>query len=95
MTGYNGWTNYETWRVNLEMFDGMDIEETFRRKPDLGDLMEWAKDYANELLEIDAKLGLALDYAQAFISNVNWAEIARHWMDDHWQEEEEEEEEFA
>lgn len=20
---YNGWTNYATWRVNLEMFDGM------------------------------------------------------------------------
>jgi len=19
---YNGWTNYATWRVNLEMFDG-------------------------------------------------------------------------
>ena len=23
---YNGWTNYETWRVNLEMFDGMSFE---------------------------------------------------------------------
>ena len=22
---YNGWTNYATWRVNLEIFDGMDI----------------------------------------------------------------------
>lgn len=21
---YNGWTNYPTWRVNLEMFDGYD-----------------------------------------------------------------------
>jgi hypothetical protein len=21
-TKYNGWTNYATWRVNLEMFDG-------------------------------------------------------------------------
>lgn len=22
MTTYNGWTNYATWRVNLEIFDG-------------------------------------------------------------------------
>ena len=21
---YNGWTNYETWRVNLELFNGDD-----------------------------------------------------------------------
>ena len=24
MSEYNGWTNYATWRVNLEMFDGAD-----------------------------------------------------------------------
>lgn len=24
---YNGWTNYETWRVNLEYFDGVDPEQ--------------------------------------------------------------------
>ncbi len=90
---YNGWTNYETWRVNLEMFDGMDIEETFRRKPQMIDLMEWAKEFANEMLEIDAKPGLALDYARSFISNVNWHEIAEHLLDGAYEEEEEEEEE--
>ena len=26
-TKYNGWTNYATWRVNLEIFDGMDFEQ--------------------------------------------------------------------
>jgi hypothetical protein len=24
---YNGWTNYETWRVNLEIFDGFDMDD--------------------------------------------------------------------
>ncbi len=24
---YNGWANYETWRVNLEMLDGMTPED--------------------------------------------------------------------
>jgi hypothetical protein len=28
-TKYNGWTNYATWRVNLEMFDGFDAREYF------------------------------------------------------------------
>jgi hypothetical protein len=25
-TDYNGWTNYATWRVNLEIIDGIEIE---------------------------------------------------------------------
>ena len=24
---YNGWTNYATWKVSLEMFDGVDWED--------------------------------------------------------------------
>ena len=23
---YNGWSNYETWRVNLEIFDGLQTD---------------------------------------------------------------------
>ena len=26
---YNGWTNYATWRVNLEIFDGLDPTSYF------------------------------------------------------------------
>ena len=26
---YNGWTNYATWRVNLEVFDGGDWKDHF------------------------------------------------------------------
>jgi hypothetical protein len=61
---YNGWTNYATWRVNLEMFDGFE--------PD-GEMD--ADDYkfmAIEFLEAGGTAGLAL----AFIDNVNWHEIA-------------------
>jgi hypothetical protein len=90
MADYNGWTNYATWRVNLEVFDGYDIEETFRRKPQVLDLMIWAEEYANELLELEAKQGLALDYARAFISEVNWHEIAKHLLEGAYEEEEEE-----
>jgi hypothetical protein len=65
---YNGWTNYATWRVNLEMFDGMEPGE---HGPDE------LRDLALDLIEQSAS-GLALDYAMAFLSDVNWYEIAAH-----------------
>jgi hypothetical protein len=36
---------------------------------------------------------LTYDYALAFISDVNWYEIAEHWTDELIEQEEEEEEE--
>lgn len=90
MSDYNGWTNYATWRVNLEVFDGYDISEVYRRKPQTLDVMEWCKEYAEELLELEAKPGLALDYARAFLSEVNWHEIAVHLLDGAYEEEMEE-----
>ena len=87
---YNGWTNYATWRVNLEMFDGM--------KPcDFGDghdsayeLSESLKYYADEILcQGCGYEGLVLDYARAFLSDVDWKEIAAHMIDDYPQETEE------
>ena len=29
---YNGWTNYETWRVMLEIFDGYETDEEVDRE---------------------------------------------------------------
>ena len=31
-TKYNGWTNYETWRVHLEMIDGTDPADISEQK---------------------------------------------------------------
>lgn len=71
---YNGWTNYETWRVALENFDGFDCDGVEYSEDDLQDLVI-------EHLENEAN-GLALDYALAFISKVNWYEIAQHLNSD-------------
>lgn len=73
MTTYNGWTNYATWRVNLELFDGL-TSEIFEFTDDLPAML---KDYAKNIIEDHAK-GIALDYALAFIADVNWREIADH-----------------
>tara|TARA_R100000808_G_C2034299_1_gene76731 strand:- start:74 stop:343 length:270 start_codon:yes stop_codon:yes gene_type:complete len=77
---HNGWTNYATWRVNLEVFDGIELSQTCTA--------EWCRDYMVLLLEsaIDDGHGavyenhqsLVLDYAMAFISEVNWFEISEH-----------------
>ena len=80
---YNGWTNYATWRVNLEMVDGLDPRDMGWDRLDHHDLMSALKDYANELIEMDVKESLALDYARAFLADVNWWEIAQHLIDDY------------
>lgn len=66
---YNGWSNYETWRVNLEIFDGGDFNMA-------GFEM---REFVEELIENGSTEGLARDYAMAFISNVDWMEISEHY----------------
>jgi hypothetical protein len=81
---YNGWTNYATWRVNLEMFDGFDAREYFTDANDEFDVSELAdnlKAYADDMLTINGEKGLAVDYARAFMADVNWQEIAEHLLD--------------
>lgn len=90
---YNGWTNYATWRVNLELFDGMEPRE-FGRNLDKFDLADLLKDYAEEAVSIGAN-ELARDYALAFLSDVDWQDIAKSMLDAYQDEEEEEEEEAA
>jgi len=76
---YNGWTNYATWRVNLEMFDG---SETYWTEVS-------AKEFVEECIESTTDEGIARDYAMAFISDVNWQEIAEHYQEENEDEEEE------
>ena len=79
---HNGWTNYPTWRVNLEIFDDIDPEywedqiEDGCTNYELGEHLE---EYAESLLEADNEL--AESYALAFMNEVNWSEIAKHIID--------------
>jgi hypothetical protein len=73
---YNGWTNYATWRVNLEIFDGIDPRDMGWHRLDKYDLAVILMEYADEIVAMDCKDGLALGYAQAFMSDVNYREIA-------------------
>jgi hypothetical protein len=81
---HNGWTNYATWRVNLEMFDSMEPTD-FGDGHDLPhELADSLKYYADEILcQGCGYEGLVLDYARAFLSDVNWHEIAKHMITDY------------
>lgn len=79
MTTYNGWTNYATWRVNLEIFDGFNPSDNGYDTKDTYQLSEQLKDYVISVIdETSLDDNIAKDYALAFISDVNWYEIAEH-----------------
>ena len=67
---YNGWTNYPTWRINLEYgfcdgaYEGYDAEDL--------------QSHVEEHLECSCDNITTLSYALAFVSDVNWHEIAKH-----------------
>jgi hypothetical protein len=84
---YNGWTNYATWRVNLEVFDGLDPREYFDGAEDVYELSRMLKDFADEVVLGNAEgLGypasLAYDYAETFLSAVDYYTIAEHMAED-------------
>ena len=82
---YNGWTNYETWRVSLEFFSDIEeeeLKEMFGNNPKeipLCDVEGYLEDIVLETINNDAKENsIAHSYACAFIDTVNWYEIAEH-----------------
>lgn len=88
-TKYNGWTNYATWRVNLEMFDSWGLgdiwgfDDADPKEVNIYELGKILQEYAEERMNEDASSeSLALSYAMAFLSDVNWSEIAKRIVDD-------------
>lgn len=87
--GYNGWTNYETWAVSLwlDTDDPSDIIE--RVKEDYEDDKEqWADEIAKKLESwVDERNpisdnSLYSDLLNASLSEVNWLEIAEHYLEE-------------
>ena len=93
-TTCNGWANYATWRVNLEILDDY-VSQTVSDDADMRrawldlptySLGELLKEYADDAVTGYGELsddfsgagGLAVSYARAFLDDVNWYEIADH-----------------
>ena len=69
---YNGWTNYATWRINLEIIDGIEFEV----KTCAATIQEIVEDVVFSQYELGNGSHLVEDYARAFISQVNFYKIA-------------------
>ena len=75
---YNGWTNYATWRVNLELFDGYELNK-LNKDLDTYELSQYLKEYAEYYVCEDTDNSeLCKSYALAFLDQVNYYEIAEH-----------------
>lgn len=91
-TTYNGWTNYATWRINLEIFDDCDWADV-TADTDTSELVEQLKQSLE--MYIDESFGsspsgnsLVRGWVEAFVIDVNFYEIADHIIEAKKEEEE-------
>lgn len=78
---YNGWTNYETWLVNLWFGDS--AAEYFADQkitPDSTDV----SDYVEQIYETDIPTsdGFFADVINSFMGRVDWQELADHYTEE-------------
>ena len=93
-TKYNGWTNYETWLTNLhfECFEFTDeVDEGMFDDLSRDEIKDWISNYIQECVEQtayeDIELGtpnrlFVTDMIQSFLGEVDWDDIADHYLDD-------------
>lgn len=109
MAEYNGWTNYETWCVNLWMDNehGQQdywadearqqyadaVAEGCMTRRDMAALAladrikeEHQNAAADSLAAARMDVGPLADLLRAALSEVNWQEIARNWIDSYCEE---------
>lgn len=98
MKTYNGWTNYATWRVNLELLD--DVETSLETSPEdyteyvengeisddnrmeiIYNLSKELESYVEEVMDSYDTDSIVRSYADSFLSDVNYYEIAEHKYD--------------
>jgi len=93
---YNAWTNYETWVVNLWMDNQKGqqdywIEEVREALKQDNPVLHFADRLKDEHEDASADMlkasnfdaGPFADLLNGALSEVNWREIAQHWIDDH------------
>jgi hypothetical protein len=100
MSNYNGWSNWETWKTNLEILDGMTAEDLCIEHFEVSEAYEAGQmiaDYVGEVIEAEyTHHGFIGGIVNDFLNSVNWTELAQgileQWVIDNPVETEEEEE---
>ncbi len=81
---YNGWSNYATWRFNLEFVDtmrGTDLAQDWERL-DLHEQAAVLKEAAEEFIHNATGDTTVSGWAQTFLDDVNFIEVAKHMNED-------------
>ena len=92
---YNGWTNYETFCVNswyqdLSYLFEDHIEDLSDEHDDKQDVLNtiagWIEEHINEEvdLQVDNRGGFVGDLMNAALTEVDWLDLAEHYIDDVW-----------
>lgn len=72
--GYNGWANEATWRVNLEVFSGIEWTEHVT----VDEMQDYIEEYLFAHYQRGGSSELLADFARAYIRQVNMYEIVSH-----------------
>ena len=88
MTDYNGWTNYQTWVINLWLNNDSGTcdyilelaDEALETEYPKATLMDSIKEYIEEYNPI-TEASLYSDLMQSAIDSANYYEIAEHWLE--------------
>lgn len=75
MSKYNGWNNYATFRVAHDILNDITFEDSVT----IDDLKEIVR---FEVFGDSAPRSLATDYANLFLNNVDWNELAEVYNTD-------------
>jgi hypothetical protein len=90
---YNGWTNYETWLFNLwhddafgdqaqEAWDEAEADDTFSREENAAlALADSISSFADEFIEVPES-GFLADITRSAMQEINFHEIAQHYIID-------------
>ena len=81
MSDYNGWTNRETWLVNLWYMDDMpeyfaEIDQYYVEPNELEEALTYMCEESELMSQIPC--GLVADFLSGCWSRVNWHELADH-----------------
>ena len=90
---YNGWTNYATWLCNL-WFDDFDFSDDIEGLSECCDskmdLLSHIEDIIKLNVEeyvdtiVDERIGFVMDLVGAAFQEIDFRDIAEHYVDDVW-----------
>lgn len=81
-TGYNGWSNYETWNVNLWLSNDEGLYDMTNEFARYSTPVMLANDISYMVDEIAKESGTFGDIDYSDLRMVDYQEIANAWMED-------------